>query len=119
MLARHEFERPNQLSDGSTGNAPLVSPEYAGVSEPLHSPLSIQYLEIGSVVCHQEPCLCGGQGELLLICHPRSFQLMDGDGINSLNAQTFGNTATQIFIEQEPQAHTPLFIAIRASISSG
>ena len=94
MLARHEFERPNQLSDGSTGNAPLVSPEYAGVSEPLHSPLSIQNLEIGSVVCHQDPCLGSGKGKLLLICYPSPVQLMDGDGINSLNAQTFGNTAT-------------------------
>jgi len=38
--------------------------------------------------------LCGGKGKLLLICEPSPVQLMDGEGINSLEAQTFGNTAT-------------------------
>jgi len=119
VLARHEFECPNELAERSTGNAPLASPEYAGVSEALHSPLSIQNLEIGSVVCHQDTCLCSGKGKLVLICHPSPVQFMDGEGINSLNAQTFGNTAAYIFIEQEPETHTPLFSAMRASISSG
>jgi len=94
VFGRNEFECPNELSERSTGNAPLASPEYAGVSEALHSPLSIQNLGIGSVVCHRDPCLCGGKGKLLLICEPSPVQLMDGEGINSLEAQTFGNTAT-------------------------
>lgn len=119
VLACHELKCPDELSNGSTGNAPLVSPQYACVCEVRHSPLSIQNLKIDSVVCHQDTCLGGGKGELLLICHPSPVQFMDGDGINSLTAQTFGHTATQIFIEQEPQAHTPLFSAMRASISSG
>lgn len=76
---------------------------------PFNTPLRIQCLVVSTVIRNEDAPLSRGKRQLILIRYRSSSaaDLMHRKGLHTALAQSSRNARTDIFVDENPQAHAP------------